>query len=167
MPGASPKTRKAALRQASSGEAPLAFRASLSSRMCFRTKLSSSDSSNFAAISTALSMSSARWGRVSRNRPLMRTVTSMRGRFSSFRGMTSSPVTRRLPFCHTGLMPSRYRNSAMSWPLLRILGPDHMTMPIFSGYFPSSLMYFSIMRSPSFIPAIQPAWEGSARGSTP
>ena len=46
-------------------------------------------------------------GNASRNNPLMRTVTSMRGRPSSTRVMTSRPITRRLASSQRGRTPRR------------------------------------------------------------
>ena len=70
--------------------------------MCALTKLRSSGSSRPATRWTASLSSRTRLGKASRNRPLMRTVTSMRGRSSTDSGIGSMPIDAAV-----GVVPHR------------------------------------------------------------
>ena len=67
--------------------------------------LSASSSSSAATLRTARSNSAIWLSKMSRNRPEMRRVTSMRGRSSVASGITSMPVTRFDCLSQTGRTP--------------------------------------------------------------
>ena len=92
--------------------APSAF----SSSACFFMKFISGGSSRAATVVKASSMRVMRFGKASRKKPLILTVTSIRGRPSSSNGITFKPVTRRDSWFQTGSTPSRASISAMSSP---------------------------------------------------
>ncbi len=63
----------------------------------------------------------------------MRTVTSMRGRPSSARSITSSRATRRDASSQTGRTPSSANTSAMSSPDVRIADVPQTHSPTLRG----------------------------------
>ncbi len=77
-------------------------------------------------------------GNASRKKPEMRTVTSIRGRFSSSRPIGSSPVTRREAASQTGRTPISARISAMSSPAVRMALVPHAERPTERGQSPWS-----------------------------
>jgi hypothetical protein len=134
-----PKIRVVARRRAWSGAAPALVSSASSRRAAAASGFAASSSvSSPATIATASSTRATRCGKASRKNPLIRTVTSTRGRPSSSTVISSSPVIRRVSVCQTGRTPSRARISAMSSPWVRIAAVPHTTIPIDLGGPPSS-----------------------------
>jgi hypothetical protein len=129
-PGFEPNTRVVARRRS-----PCAARSA--STWAF-TKLSEAGSSSAATSVTASSSMVTTCGNASRKNPLIRTVTSIRGRPSSESGTGSSPVTRRDASSHTGRTPSSASTSATSSPEVRIADVPHTDSPTDSGHDPVS-----------------------------
>ena len=141
VPGRPPKMRAVAAFQSPASS-------STSASTCLRTKFWSSGSSSPATSVTASSRTSTRCGNASRKKPLMRTVTSMRGRPSSSSGITSRPTIRRVSGCHLGRTPSSARISPASSPAVRIAAVPQTTMPTVSG----SSSWEASSASASFVP---------------
>ena len=88
LPGAAPKTR------AASALAPH-----------FGERIVTASSSSWATRRTAISNSTICASKMSRNKPEILSVTSMRGRSRAANGSTSMPVTRLEAASHTGFTP--------------------------------------------------------------
>ncbi len=112
--------------------------AARSATTCARTKLASSGSSSPATSRTASSSITTTWGNASRKKPLIRTVTSTRGRPSSSRGIGARPVTRRDASSHTGRTPRSASTSATSSPEVRMALVPQIDRPTERGQSPVS-----------------------------
>ena len=109
--------------------------------ICFLIKLHSCSSSKLATIFTASSTNSIKLGKVSRNNPLIRNVTSILGRPNSSNEITSNPITLSVSPNHTGRIPYKYKISAISSPLVLIVSPEYNNSNVFGNF-----SYFCLMR---------------------
>jgi len=126
----------------------------------------SAGSSKAATVRTASSSSTPTCGNASRKKPLIRTVTSTRGRPISSTLITSKPVTRRDPSSHVGRAPSSASTSAMSSPCVRIALVPHTVSPTLRGHVPVSARNRSTSDVASATPVSQASRDGIAFGST-
>lgn len=106
------------------------------------------------------------WGKASRKKPEIRTVTSIRGRPSSASGIGSRPVTRRDCSSQTGVTPSSARTSPMSSPDVRIADVPHIDSPTERGSSPVSSRYRARRESAMAVPVWYASRDGIAFGST-
>ena len=124
-----------------------------------------SASSSSATARTAWSNSAIWVGKTSRNRPEMRSVTSIRGRFRIASGRMSKPDTRLESGSHRGRQPIRASACARSSPPVRIVALPQMSSTIRRGQSPWSWAWRVSIASAVRRPISHAVRVGTARGS--